>query len=128
MAGVIVVALKGMLLQITAFWKFWKLSRMDAVVWMVTFLAVICVSIDIGLLIGILMSLISIFILGFKPYTCLLGAVPNTDLYLDINRYKGVCIHLIIVTSLIRLYSFVFFYNDLCYSNLFSIYILVVTE
>ncbi|XP_023312052.1 sulfate transporter isoform X3 [Anoplophora glabripennis] len=89
LAGVIVVALKGMLLQITAIWKFWKLSRMDAAVWLVTFLAVVFVNIDIGLLIGIVMSLISIFILGFRPYTCLLGAVPKTDLYLDINRYKG---------------------------------------
>lgn len=86
-----------MFLQITAVWKFWKLSRMDAVVWIVTFLAVVCISIDIGLLIGVLMSLICIFILGFKPYTCLLGAVPNTDLYLDINRYKGVCTYFIIM-------------------------------
>lgn len=101
MASVIVVALKGMLLQVTAFWKFWKLSRMDAIVWIVTFLAVVCISIDIGLLIGVVMSLICIFILGFKPYTCLLGAIPNTDLYLDINRYKGVREHLIILCIIV---------------------------
>ena len=25
-----------------------------------------------------------------QPYTCLLGQIPNTDIYLDIKRYKGV--------------------------------------
>ncbi|KAJ8932566.1 hypothetical protein NQ314_014584 [Rhamnusium bicolor] len=97
LAGVIVVALKGMLMQITAVWKFWKLSKMDAVVWVATFLTVVFISIDIGLLIGIIMSLITILILGFKPYTCLLGSVPKTDLYLDIDRYKGVNGILIII-------------------------------
>jgi len=63
---------------------------MDATVWMVTFLTVTFVGIDIGLSTGVAMSLLSIFILGFRPYTCLLGWVPHTDLYLDIKRYKGV--------------------------------------
>lgn len=63
---------------------------MDALVWLSTFLAVVLVGIDIGLLVGVLMSLISIFLLGFKPYTCLLGSVAGTDFYLDTKRYKGV--------------------------------------
>lgn len=89
LASVIVVALKGMLLQILDFWKFWKLSKMDALVWMGTFLTVVFVSIDIGLLCGVCLSLGSIFLLSFKPHTYLLGQVPNTDFYLDIARYKG---------------------------------------
>lgn len=90
LASVIVVALKGMLMQVTAFFRFWKLSKMDAAVWIVTFLTVVFVSIDVGLLLGVIMSLLTILILGFKPYTCLLGSIPHTDLYLDVNRYKGV--------------------------------------
>lgn len=75
------------------FWKFWKLSKLDAAVWMVTFLGVVFISIDIGLLVGVIMSLTTIFLMGMKPYTCLLGSVPHTDLYVDINRYKGVSAH-----------------------------------
>ncbi|KAK9754976.1 Sulfate permease family [Popillia japonica] len=89
LASVIVVALKGMFLQIRDFWKFWKLSKLDAAIWMVTFVGVVFVSIDIGLLVGVIMSLVTIFLLGMKPYTCLLGSVPHTDLYVDIKRYKG---------------------------------------
>lgn len=79
-----------MLMQVTHFKNFWKLSHLDAVVWMATFLAVVIFAIDIGLLVGIILSLACIFIRGMKPYTCLLGHVPQTDLYLDVNRYKAV--------------------------------------
>lgn len=89
LAGIIVVSLKGMLTQVKQFFTFWKLSRLDALVWIVTFLAVVIVAIDIGLLVGIALSLACIFIRGMKPYTCLLGHVPRTDLYLDIKRYKA---------------------------------------
>lgn len=90
LASVIVVALKGMLMQLTELFTFCKLSRMDALVWLGTFLAVVIVSIDIGLLVGIILSILSIFIRGLKPYTCLLGNVPGTDLYLDTKRYQNI--------------------------------------
>ncbi|KAJ6647323.1 Prestin [Pseudolycoriella hygida] len=60
----------------------------DAAVWIVTFVTVVFIAIDIGLAVGIVMSIGCIFIRGFKPYTCLLGNVPKTDFYLDITRYK----------------------------------------
>ncbi|RZC42192.1 solute carrier family 26 member 10 [Asbolus verrucosus] len=90
LASVIVVALKGMVMQVTALYKFWKFSKMDALVWLATFLTVVFVSIEIGLLIGVIMSLATIFVLSLKPHTCLLGSVPHTDIYIDISRYNGV--------------------------------------
>lgn len=77
-------------MQVNQFFEFWRLSRLDAFVWLATFLTVIIVAIDIGLAVGIALSLTCIFIRGMKPYTCLLGNVPKTDFYLDINRYKAV--------------------------------------
>lgn len=94
LASVIVVALKGMLMQTMDFISFWKINKLDAIVWMGTFLAVVFIGIDIGLLVGVLLSLATIIIMAFKPYTCLLGSVPQTDLYLDTNRYKAVSIFL----------------------------------
>lgn len=90
LASVIVVALKGMLMQTKQFVQFYKLSRLDAAVWMGTFLTVVIVSIDIGLLVGIVLSLACVFIRGMRPYTCLLGHIPKTDLYLDTRRYESV--------------------------------------
>nr|XP_023019470.1 solute carrier family 26 member 10-like isoform X1 [Leptinotarsa decemlineata] len=89
LASIIVVSLKGMLMQIGDIAKFWRQSKLDALLWIVTFLTVVFVGMDIGLLVGVLMSLVTIFILGFKPHSCLMGLVPHTDIYLDVNKYKG---------------------------------------
>ncbi|XP_033215151.1 solute carrier family 26 member 6-like [Belonocnema kinseyi] len=89
LASIIVVALKGMLIQAKALFKFWKLSKTDGLIWIVTLLSVVLIGIDVGLLVGILASLASIWIHSIKSYTCLLGHIPNTDLYLDQSRYQG---------------------------------------
>uniref|UniRef100_A0A1Y1LEY7 STAS domain-containing protein n=1 Tax=Photinus pyralis TaxID=7054 RepID=A0A1Y1LEY7_PHOPY len=90
LASIIVVALKSMLIQFVSLKKYWALSKWDATVWIVTFFTTTIISIDYGLLAGILISLFSIFIQAQKPYSCLLGVVPNTDLYLDVKHYKGI--------------------------------------
>lgn len=41
-------------------------------------------------MVGAALSLMSLIVRGLRPYACLLGNVPNTDLYLDMTRYKGV--------------------------------------
>ncbi|KAG7190053.1 hypothetical protein KM043_006199 [Ampulex compressa] len=89
LASIIVVALKGMFQQANQFLKFWKLNKCDAVIWIVTFLLVILVNIDVGLLAGLLTSLAIILLQSIRPYICLLGHIPNTDFYLDLGRYKA---------------------------------------
>lgn len=96
LASIIVVALKGLFVQAKDIIKFWKLSKLDALVWLVTFAGVVLLDIDIGLLAGIITSLLVICIQNFKPNTCLLGVVPNTEIYLDVGRYKGVSFKLVI--------------------------------
>lgn len=88
LASIIVVALKGMLLQAKDLPSFWRLSKLDGLVWIITFLTVVLVDIDYGLLVGLGLSLATILVQGMKPYTCLLGAMPNMDIYLDCKRYK----------------------------------------
>ncbi|XP_058466254.1 solute carrier family 26 member 10-like [Malaya genurostris] len=89
LSGIIIVALRGPLMQVTQFIDFWRLSSIDAIVWMGTFLTVVLVSIDVGLLVGAGLSICTIFVRGMKSYTCLLENAANTDLYLDSSRYKG---------------------------------------
>ncbi|KAL6433709.1 hypothetical protein ACFW04_005758 [Cataglyphis niger] len=89
LASIIVVALKGMFQQANQLVKFWKLSKTDATIWIVTFLIVTLINIDIGLLAGLFVSLAIILLQAFRPYTCLLGHIPHTDLYLDLDRYKA---------------------------------------
>ncbi|CAG9558930.1 unnamed protein product [Danaus chrysippus] len=89
LASIIVVSLKGMFMQTQELAKFWKLSKLDAIVWIVTFLITLLVNIDIGLGAGLVASVGALFCRSQKPYTCLLGRVLDTDLYLDIKRYRA---------------------------------------
>ena len=82
--------MKGMLVQSKELIKFWKLSRIDGIVWMITFISTVFISIDVGLLCGLFASITSVLYQSVRPYSCLLGHVPNTELYLDISHYIGV--------------------------------------
>ncbi|XP_034941866.1 prestin-like isoform X2 [Chelonus insularis] len=88
LAAIIVVALKGMFLQVKDLVRFCKLSTTDAMVWIVTFLIVVILDIEYGLLVGALLCFIKLITLSMKPYTCKLGVVPGTEIYLDTNRYN----------------------------------------
>ncbi|XP_072161648.1 prestin [Bemisia tabaci] len=90
LASLIVVAVKNVLLQVRAFPKIWRLSFLDGLVYILTFLTVILVEVDIGLIVGFSVSLASILIQGIRPYCCLLGRVPNTDIYVDKTRFNTV--------------------------------------
>ncbi|KAJ8666880.1 hypothetical protein QAD02_008542, partial [Eretmocerus hayati] len=89
LASIIVVALKGMLMQAKDFFRFLRLSRIDATIWLTTFLTVILLDIEYGLLIGALLCLANLLTLSMRPYTCGLALVPGTELYLDTRRFKG---------------------------------------
>lgn len=82
------VALKGMLMQVAEFPRFKKKSKRDGFVWMVTFLTVTIVAIDIGLLVGIILSILCIFCDSLSAHICILGNVPNTDFFLDIEKFE----------------------------------------
>lgn len=58
---IIIVALKGILIQIKDLFENWRLSKLDALVWIVTFMSVIIFGITHGLIIGILSSLFMVF-------------------------------------------------------------------
>lgn len=84
------MALKGMLMKVTEFIKFWKLDKTDAGIWAVTFIIVILFDVEYGLLAGVLLCIGRLLVLAVRPYTCKLALAPGTELYLDAKRYKGV--------------------------------------
>ncbi|KAG8316926.1 hypothetical protein J6590_037271 [Homalodisca vitripennis] len=87
LAGIIITALKGMLMQVKDLPVAWRHYRRDGVIWIVTFVSVILIDIDVGLGVGIIVSLASIILMGQNPQIHVLGNLPNTDIYLEIDRY-----------------------------------------
>lgn len=84
------MALKGVLFQVKDLIGILKLSKMDGIIWICTYLTVVLVEIDVGLAVGVTVSVISIFIRGMRPYICQLARLPNTDIYVDPSRYSKV--------------------------------------
>jgi MFS superfamily sulfate permease-like transporter len=79
-----------MLMQFWDFQKAWKTSKLDALIWMTTFLTVVVVDIDIGLAAGVGVSLITLIWRSHRAYTCIMGEIPNTGVYVDVKRFPMV--------------------------------------
>ncbi|KAK0097436.1 hypothetical protein PV326_001843 [Microctonus aethiopoides] len=88
LASIIVVALKGMFVQVKDLMKFCRLSFSDALLWLITFFTVVILDIEYGLLIGGILCFAKLIILSVIPHGCKLALVPDTELYLDIERYR----------------------------------------
>ncbi|XP_050721947.1 sulfate anion transporter 1-like [Eriocheir sinensis] len=84
---IILVALKGLFLQVHDLFRLWSSSRPDAVIWLVSCLMSMVVDLDYGLLAGVVTSLMVLLLRAQRPPTANLGHVPSTDLYLDLDRY-----------------------------------------
>lgn len=87
LSSIIVVALKGLLLQVLDFPNIWNKSKTDGIVWMVTYVTVIMLDIDSGLLVGVVVSLLFVFVKGVLIEVHVLGRLPNTDLYVRLDLY-----------------------------------------
>ncbi|CAG2163965.1 unnamed protein product [Oppiella nova] len=87
LACIILIALKSMFLQIGDFHRIWFVSKLDATAWMVTFLSVIFLDVDLGLIVGIGISILVILVRLVKPTYSLLGCLPSTEIYVDIKKY-----------------------------------------
>ncbi|XP_067127900.1 prestin-like [Centruroides vittatus] len=87
LAAITIVSLKGLLIQITDLKKYWKISILDGMIWLVTFLAVIILGIDIGLGVGVGFSLSTLILRTQRPRSYLLGEVGNTNVYVPVKKY-----------------------------------------
>jgi solute carrier family 26 protein len=89
LASVIIVALKGMFIQFRDFKSALKTSPLDSIVWMATFLAVVIVDIDIGLLVGVVASITVLIYRGHRPYAATLGHLQGTEMHVDVELFSA---------------------------------------
>ena len=60
LAAIIVVSLKGLFMQLADCVKFWKVNKIDFVIWFSTLVSVVFLDIDFGLGIGVIVSLVTV--------------------------------------------------------------------
>lgn len=87
LSSIIVVALKTMLFQVQNLKRFFRQDPLDAFTWVVTFLAVVLIDIDIGLLCGVTMAMVCLYLRGLKGHSCSVGVLPGTEIYVDLESH-----------------------------------------
>ncbi|TRY70210.1 hypothetical protein TCAL_07516 [Tigriopus californicus] len=75
-----------MLMQFHDFPKFYKNSKLDGLLWLVTFIAVIVLDIDSGLIIGIAVALLVLLFRSISTNIQEVGPVPETGLVVEIKE------------------------------------------
>ncbi|KAH7940005.1 hypothetical protein HPB52_020213 [Rhipicephalus sanguineus] len=87
LASIIFVSLKKVFMQVRDFYNYWKISKIDGQVWLVTFFSTVFVEVQLGLVIGVVYSLLTLVYKIQRPSTCILGQIPNTDYFVPVKKY-----------------------------------------
>ncbi|WP_404416797.1 SulP family inorganic anion transporter [Marinospirillum sp.] len=66
----------------------WRYSRGDAWAWLATASGVLLLGLEIGLLLGVLVSLAAWLAKNSRPHMAVVGRVPGTEHYRNVQRYE----------------------------------------
>ncbi|XP_068641584.1 sulfate transporter 1.3-like [Aristolochia californica] len=86
LSSIIISAVIG-LIDYEAALLIWKIDKFDFVACMGAFFGVVFVSVEIGLLISVSISFAKILLQVTRPRTALLGNLPHTSIYRNIEQY-----------------------------------------
>ncbi|KAM5546534.1 sulfate transporter 1.3-like, partial [Rosa sericea] len=86
LASIIISAVLG-LIDIEAMKLIWKIDKLDFVACMGAFFGVVFISVEIGLLIAVSISFAKILLQVTRPRTALLGRIPRTKVYRNVEQY-----------------------------------------
>ena len=89
LSSVIMVAVFG-LIDIKEPIELWKSNRVDFSMLIVTFIATLALGIEQGIAVGVVLSLIMMIFRTTRPHVAILGKVPGTDIYRNIERFEEV--------------------------------------
>ncbi|MCJ8741484.1 hypothetical protein PDJAM_G00071200 [Pangasius djambal] len=88
LACINVTSLRQMFLQFQDLPDLWRVSRIDFVVWLVTWLSVVVLNVDLGLAIGVVFSMMTVICRTQRANCSVLGRASNTELYRPINNHN----------------------------------------
>ncbi|XP_075493118.1 sulfate transporter 1.3-like [Primulina tabacum] len=86
LAAIIISAVVN-LFDVKAMITIWKIDKFDFVACMGAFFGVVFVSVEIGLLIAVALSFAKILLQVTRPRTAVLGKIPRTSVYRNIQQY-----------------------------------------
>ncbi|XP_044279152.1 prestin isoform X2 [Varanus komodoensis] len=90
LAAIVMVNLKGMFKQFGDIAHFWRTSKIELAIWMVAFLASVFMGLHYGLLASITFAIITVMYRSQSPQYKILGQIPDTAIYCDVEEYEEV--------------------------------------
>uniref|UniRef100_A0A8D0GXY2 Solute carrier family 26 member 5 n=1 Tax=Sphenodon punctatus TaxID=8508 RepID=A0A8D0GXY2_SPHPU len=90
LAAIVMVNLKGMFKQFGDIAHFWRTSKIELAIWIVAFVASVLLGLDYGLLTAVAFAMITVIYRTQSPQYRILGQIPNTDIYCDVEEYEEV--------------------------------------
>ncbi|XP_036977131.1 chloride anion exchanger-like isoform X1 [Acanthopagrus latus] len=90
LGALVIVNLKGMLMQCREIPYLWRRDKPECVVWVGTCLGAIFLGLDIGLAVGLGVELLTVIFRTQFPRCSVLANIPGTDLYRDRKDYLNI--------------------------------------
>ncbi|XP_076874642.1 solute carrier family 26 member 10 isoform X2 [Brachyhypopomus gauderio] len=88
LACINVTSLRQMFLQFQDLPELWRISRIDFMVWVVTWVSVVVLNVDLGLAIGVVFSMMTVICRTQRAGSSVLGRASNTEIYRSINNHN----------------------------------------
>ncbi len=88
LGAIVLVAVKG-LFDVKEAVHLWHLHRGDFFMMLATFLFTLVLGIEEGVLIGVALSIFMVIFRSSRPHVAILGQLPNTDYYRNIDRFEN---------------------------------------
>ncbi|XP_056305744.1 solute carrier family 26 member 10 [Danio aesculapii] len=88
LACINVTSLRQMFLQFQDLPELWRISKIDFMVWLVTWLSVVVLNVDLGLAIGMVFSMMTVICRTQRASCSVLGRAANTEIYRSINNHN----------------------------------------
>ncbi|XP_006859662.1 PREDICTED: solute carrier family 26 member 10 [Chrysochloris asiatica] len=98
LACINISSMRQMFFQMQELPQLWRISRMDFAVWMVTWVAVVTLSVDLGLAVGVVFSMMTVVYRTQRVQCLALGLAEGTELYRPLReshkflQVPGLCI------------------------------------
>ncbi|XP_004506859.1 probable sulfate transporter 3.4 [Cicer arietinum] len=87
LAAIIITAVIG-LIDYQAAYKLWKVDKLDFLACLCSFFGVLFISVPLGLGIAVAISVFKILLHVSRPNTVVLGNIPGTPIFHNLNQYK----------------------------------------
>uniref|UniRef100_A0A671QZ48 Prestin-like n=1 Tax=Sinocyclocheilus anshuiensis TaxID=1608454 RepID=A0A671QZ48_9TELE len=88
LAAIIMVNLLGMYKQLKDIPALWRTSKIELAIWLVSFFASVLLGLDYGLVVAMGFAILTVIYRTQCPKNALLGQIPDTGLYFDVDEYE----------------------------------------